>query len=344
MSDVAVQPALTTPEKPVKGSGNQTRTARPTGLGIVADLVAAVLMVITIFMGLGFWREWFSQTDSIVCSVCLALGVTVAFVRGIVLEPVHYRRVIPWICFGLAVLVLAYAFLGGRPKLCGIASGLIAAGWFSHRLKGESFAQAFVLGFAFMIPSVVDACDQRGAFDFIESCALSLTSGLAEATNQFHMKRENSIEFYHGVADRFSSVGRWDSILTFVGISSLCIYWFRRSLVTAALTCSMAFLVWMGVRAVAWVVFAWYAEKYMEWPEWTLSTEIMLFCIGAVLIVMLDQFFAMMLAPIPDEFLNEDTPLAPMLWNLFVNLPSFNVWAPQTATSTEDELYGSVEN
>jgi hypothetical protein len=307
--------------------------------GFLVDFAAIVLLILSFAIGWRFWAGWLSQTDSLVCTICLGVGFAIAVVRGLFFDPVYRRTWTPWMFFGIAFVVLFYAMVAGRAKLSGISAGLAVAGWLSRWLKGESAAQSLSLGFAFMVPSVVDACEERGAFQFIESAVLKLTSGLSEAMNQFHIQRDGIIEFGHGVADRFSSVGRWDSILPFVGISFLCIYLFRRTLIPSLLTVSMAFFVWMAIRASAWVTFAWYAEQYNVWHEWTIATEIVLFMIGAVLIVLLDQFFASLLAPIPPEFVNEDLPLIAYLWNWFVLLPSLKFTVPSRAKETfDDEL------
>ncbi len=188
-----------------------------------------------------------------------------------------------------------------------------------------------------MVPSIVDACEQRGGFEFIESCALNLTSGLAEANSQFHIQRDGAIEFGHGVADRFSSVGRWDSILPFVGISFFCIYVFRRNLIPSVLIIVSAFLVWMAIRATAWVAFSWYAERNEVWPEWGMGMQLFLFALGAVMIVLLDQFFAALFEPIPAEFINEDLPLAATVWNGMVSLPSLCFKIPQRSFDRDNE-------
>lgn len=308
-------------------------------LAFLVDVAAILLLILSFTVGWRFWVSWFSQTDSLVCSICLGLGFVIAVVRGLFFEPVYHRSFTPWVLFSLAFLVLFYSMVAGRPKLTGISAGLAIAGWLSRWLRGENVAQSLCLGFAFMVPSVVDACEERGAFQFIESAVLNLTSGLSEATSQFHIQRDGSIEFGHGAADRFSSVGRWDSILPFVGISFFCIYLFRRTLIPSLLTVSMAFFVWMAIRSSAWVTFAWYAEQYGSWHEWTMTTEIVLFLMGAFFIVLLDQFFASLLAPIPAEFVNEDLPLIAYLWNWFVLLPSLKFSAPSRAKETfDDEL------
>lgn len=298
---------------------------------------AVLLFVVSVLVGWGFWMNWFSKTDSLVCSICLALGFGIAFARGIMMEPLHKRVFAPSVFLGIAFLVLFYSVVSGRPKLSCIAAGFSVAGWLAYILRSESVFQALSLGVAFMVPSIVDACEQRGAFEFIENRALGLTSGLAEANSQFHIQREGTIEFGHGVADRFSSVGRWDSILPFVGISFFCIYVFRRNLIPSVLIIVSAFLIWMAIRSTAWVGFSWYAERNEVWPDWGLGTEMFLFAIGAIMIVCLDQFFGAIFEPIPNEFVNEDFPLAATVWNWLVCLPSINLKIPHRAFDGDED-------
>lgn len=305
-------------------------------IGLSLQGTAALLLGISVAVGWGFWMNWFSKTDSLVCSICLAAGFLIAFTRGMMLEPQHKRLIGPIIFLGIAFLVLFYSVVAGRPKLSCIAAGFSIAGWLAFVLRSESIFQALSLGVAFMVPSIVDACEQRGGFEFIETCALNLTSGLAEANSQFHIQRDGHIEFGHGVADRFSSVGRWDSILPFVGISFFCIYVFRRNLIPGVLVIVSAFLVWMAVRSTAWVAFSWYAEQYKIWPDWGMGTQLFLFSVGALMIICLDQFFGAFFEPIPTEFINEDLPLVATLWNGMVSLPSFSMKLP-TRTIEQDE-------
>lgn len=306
-------------------------------LELSVDVASLMLLVASLAIGYRFWGRWFSETDSIVCSICILFGFGFAVIRGLMFEPVHERRITPWVFLAIAFLLLFYALVSGRIKLTGVSAGLAAAGWLTSRLRGESIAQSLSLGLGLMVPSVVNAFEDRGAFEFVEGAVLNLTSGLSEAMTQFHIQRGDIIEFGHGVADRFSSVGRWDSILPFVGISFFCIFVFRRALVCSLITLSMAFLVWMAVRATAWVAFAWYAEQNGEWITWSLGIEISLFVIGAVLIVLLDQFFAVLFSPIPSEFINEDMPLVSYLWNWVVLLPSLEFSTPKRAKETFDD-------
>lgn len=303
----------------------------------LVDLAAIVLLVGSFLIGFRFWESWFSETDSIVCTICIVSGVVMAVLRGLTFEPAHKRQIIPWIFFSIAFAVLFFALVTGRIKLTGISAGVAIMGWLARWLRGDGIAQVMSLGMAFMVPSFVDALEQRGAFEFVEGAVLSLTSGLSESTTQFHILRDGVIEYGHGSADRFSSVGRWDSILPFVGIAFFCIYTFRRAFIAATLTLSSAFLVWMAVRATAWVGFAWYAERYDIWPEWTLGIEIFLFLTGASLILCLDQFFASLLAPIPAEFINEDVPLIAYVWNWLVLLPALEFSPPSRARETFDD-------
>ncbi|XZE20270.1 hypothetical protein SH449x_000134 [Pirellulaceae bacterium SH449] len=322
------------------------RTARTTHAGAASenwllaysiDLACLLLLCLSFALGSRFWRGWFSEIDSVVCSVCIAVGFVIAVCMGFRMKSGRSRSVAPWLFLFLAILVLFYALVAGRPKLTGISAGMAVTAWLVKRLSGESISRSLSLGLALMVPSFVSAFEDRGGFELIENMVLELTSGLAESSSQFHIQRDNIIEFGHGVANRFSSVGRWDSILPFVGISFLCIYLFRRALICSLLTLSMAFLVWMAVRATAWCVFAWYAARSGFWLEWTLGLEVALFATGAALIVLLDQFFSSLLAPIPSEFVNEDLPLVAYLWNWIVLLPALELAQPTRVF--EDESY-----
>jgi hypothetical protein len=295
-----------------------------------------MLFLVSLLVGWSFWLNWFSKTDSLACSICIGVGVAVALVRGFRCDPVYNRTLIPFIFLGLAFLVLFYSVVAGRPKMSCIAAGLSVAGLLAYTLRSESVFQALSIGIAFMVPSLVDACEQRGAFEAIESAAVGLTSGIAEANSQFHMRVNNTIEFGHGVADQFSSVGRWDSILPFLGIALCCIYALRRSFAPGLLLIVFAFLVWLAVRATAWVAFSWYAEKYEIWPEWGWGTQLILFGIGSIMIVGIDQFLGSIFEPIPTEFINGEAPLMAVLWNGFVSLPGASLEFPQRELDFED--------
>jgi hypothetical protein len=51
-------------------------------LGFLVDIAAIVLLLLSFSIGWRFWTSWFSQTDSLVCSICLGLGFAIALTRS----------------------------------------------------------------------------------------------------------------------------------------------------------------------------------------------------------------------------------------------------------------------
>jgi hypothetical protein len=295
---------------------------------VVAHAVTLTLMLLSLLIGIGFWRDWFSTVDRFVCTICVFSGLAIALVRCFWDSDQPARRAGPIFFWSFAGAILAISAVTGRPKLAGIAMGMAAIGWFCHQIRGESHSNAIALGLAFMIPSLVDACKDRGAFDATESVAVDVTSGLADALLQSHQRVGNTIQFGHGVADKFSCEGNWDSIVTFMGISMFCIYAYRRNFLSGLITFSLAFFVWIALRGTAWVTLSTMATYQEEWVAWSVGLEIFLFLVGAAFIVSLDQFFAMLLQPIPPEFINPDFPLVATCWNWIVGLPKLTTTVP----------------
>lgn len=315
----------TTSDTPATSLQSPARAGVP---NMIAHAVTGTLMFLSLVIGLGFWRDWFSSVDRLVCTVFVFLGLAIALYRCFWGSDQPPRRVGPIAFWSLAAVILLFSTVSGRPKLAGIAMGMAAIGWFCHQIRGESHSNAIALGLAFMVPSLVDACKARGAFDATESIAVDVTSGLADALLQSHLRVGNTIQFGHGVADKFSCEGNWDSIVTFMGISMFCIYAYRRNLVSGLITFSLAFVVWIALRGAAWVTLSTMATYQEEWVAWSVGLEVFLFVIGAIFIVSLDQFFAMLLQPIPPEFINPDFPLVTSCWNWIVGLPKLTTAVP----------------
>ena len=101
----------------------------------------------------------------------------------------------------------------------------------------------------------------------------------------------------------------------------------------------MAALVWIAVRATAWVGLAWMGIRNGIWYEWSFGFELGLFVLGAILVVSLDQLTSAFLEPIPFEFINTDFPLFAFMWNWVCGLPSLTVNVPQ-----RDAEFGEVED
>ena len=306
--------------------------------------ITAGIVVVSLLLGFSFWADWFTSIDRIVCTICVAIGLIISISKSWWNSEQPTRVVAPAILWTFSLIFVGLAFTTGRPKFYAIAVGLAVAGWFAAQMKGESVGNAIAIGLALMVPALVKAFEERSAFAEIESIAVSVTSGLADVFSQYHYREGNTLYFGYGIADQFSCVGKWDSIVTFLGISLLCVFAFRRSLVSGLATCSLAFFVWIAVRAAAWVIMSLIVSSTQQVTEsapitvmnWTLSLEIGLFLFGGLVIVSLDQLFSSLLAPIPIEFINPDFPLVAIFWNAVVGLPSLNPEVPSRAMEIED--------
>jgi hypothetical protein len=306
--------------------------------------VSIGIIAICLLLGSSFWADWFTSIDRIVCTICVAIGLIISISKSWWNSDQPARIVAPCVLWLLAAVFVGLAITTSRPKFFALALGLSVAGWFAAQMKGESVGNAIAIGLAFMVPALVRAFEERKAFADIESIAVSVTSGLADVFGQSHYREGNTLYFGYGIADQFSCVGKWDSIVTFLGISLLCVFAFRRSLVSGFATCSLAFFVWIAVRATAWVVLSLIVSSTQQTSEsapitvmnWTFGLEIGLFLVGALLIISMDQLFSSLLAPIPIEFINPDFPLVAIFWNAVVGLPSLNPEVPSRAMEIED--------
>jgi len=294
------------------------------------EVLSIVILVVAVFVGLDSWREWFSSVDRVLCSLCVAIGLVVALVRSSWNGEESKSRVAFAVAmWGLALVAILLSIFLGRPRLCGIACGLALAGWCTMRVLGENVQQGIMLGSVFAIPTAIDAFAARGAFDWLESIALNVTSGLADAASQSHVREGDRLIFGLGVADRFSCVGKWDSVVSFFGIAIFCILAFRRNFVSGVLAIVMSAIIWIAVRATAWVGMAWMGISNGVWYEWSFGLEVGLFLLGAILVLSIDQFISTLFEPIPFEFINTDFPLFAFVWNWLCALPTLTVNVPE---------------
>ena len=293
------------------------------------ESVSCILLMAAVIVGIDFWRDWFSSVDRVICSICVVGGLIVAFVRSDWVgerSPRRFMLVIALLSAAAIVIFLSYYL--GRPKMSGIACGLILAGWCSFRILGETVHHSLSLGLVFAIPSAIDAIAARGAFVWLETVAITLTSGLADAAEQSHVLEGNKLIFGLGVADQFTCLGKWDSVVSFFGIAVFCVLAFRRSFVSSALTIMFSGIVWIAVRGAAWVTLAWLGNRSGVWYEWTSGLEIGLFLIGLVLVASIDQFLSALFEPIPFQFINADFPLFAYIWNWICGLPKLTLSIP----------------
>ncbi len=303
------------------------------------EVLSIFLLVAAVLVGLDFWKDWFSSVDRVICSFLVLIGSIVAFGRSTWQgEQTRSRFVFAGLFFCLAVIVICSSYCLGRPKLSGIACGLILTAWCLMRILGESYQHSLSLGMVFAIPSAIDAVAARGAFQWLESNAIAVTSGLADAAEQANVREGEKLIFGLGVADKFSCLGNWDSILSFFGIAMFCILSFRRNFLPGVIAIAMSAFVWIAVRGSAWAVLTWLGNRNNIWYDWSLDLEIGLFLLGAMLLVSIDQFISALLEPIPFEFINLDFPLFAFIWNWLCGLPTLTVTVPQREEFSPDDM------
>lgn len=313
--------------------------------GLWIEVVTILLFVAALVAGFGFWKEWISSVDRMICTFCVSVGLLVAFYRSEWRGESSNARIF----FGLALFCIAGAILGasyglGRPKLAGIGCGVTLAAWSSLRILGESVQNSLSFGLVLGIPSLVDSFADRGGFDWLESVALAVTSGLADVVEVSHVCEGQKLLFGMGVADRFSCVGNWDSVLSFFSIAVFCILSFRRNLLGGVLTAIISVVTWIAVRGTAWVAMVWLGIANGTWYEWSIGLEIGLFLFGALLVVSIDQFIATLLEPIPLEFTNLDFPFFSFLWNWISGLPKLTYSLPQRDDVFSKEMEDDYES
>jgi hypothetical protein len=209
-----------------------------------------------------------------------------------------------------------------------VAIALAFAGWCALRVRGESLAFALSLGGAITFPAGIEWMNRTGWDTLIESFAANLTAGLADASHFFNIREGSNIFFVNGVASRFSSIGELDSVVSFIAVGVFFLLVRRRNLLSAVVTIAVSILVWLAVRAVAWVILLQLGARNGSWYEWSLPMEVGCLILGCLLIVSLQEFFSELLQPIPLEFSNTEFPLFAMGWNWLCGLPKLTVSVP----------------
>ncbi len=294
------------------------------------DAVAMALVYVALIVGLDSWKSCLSSPDRTLCSVCLLLGICVALVRSNWQGTLSKLRV--WfeiILFAVASLFLCIGLATSNPLWGGIAFGVIFAGWCVGRIRGESVSHALFLGLMFVVPFAIKPLADFGCFEWLESLTITMTSLLADAAGQPHASEDGAILFKQGIADHFSCIGAWDSLVSLFGVSLFCILAFRRNLLAATATVAMPVVVWAAVRSVAWVILSYLAYSNETWYPWTFEMELGIFLLGATLVVSLDRFFANVFKPIPFGLFNTESPLGAFAWNWLCGLPQLELRIPK---------------
>ena len=304
-------------------------TNREGSYNVWFGLAALGLACIAIVSGLDFWRNLFSSLDRGICFAFVLMGLAIALARskwhG---HKTRFRTGFATLLFALTALLIGSSVLLSNPLWSGVAFSTLFAGWCMARIRGDSLWHPLFLGLVLLVPFAIDGMANRGLFEWLESTTIATTSLLADAAGQAHATLDQTILFRHGIADHFSTIGKWDSAVSLLGVSLFCILAFRRSLLTSGIAIGLSCIVWIAVRSVGWVTLSSLASRNETWYAWSFGIECGLFLIGVTLIVSLDQFFAIIFKPIPFEHFNPDSPLCAFGWNWLCGLPNLVLRVP----------------
>ena len=287
------------------------------------DATALFLSSIAFFAGLNFWKSWLFECDRLFCLIAILLGLVVSFRRS----NWHGKQAklnisVVWTLWALAVVLIGIGTALSLPRVNQVAFAVVLAGWCAGRIHGESLSYSLPVGMTLLVPIAIDVCANLGGFDRVESTTVEMTSSLANTIGLSHSRVGGSLQFRHGVADQFSCVGSWGSLVCFLGITFFCIIAFRSSLLTSASSIVFSIVVWIALRSFAWVALAHFGNRNETWYGWSTGIELGLLVIGAGFIVSLYQFFDALFQPIPFELFEPESPLCSYTWNWLCGLPN----------------------
>ncbi len=296
----------------------------------LSDIAGIAITSSAFYVGLDAWKNWFSTPDRSLFSVCVSLGVLIALIRSHWQGGQSKSRI--WSTRIICVLASSLVCVGvalSNPMWSAIACGLSIAAWCMGRIRGETILHSLFIGSMLVVPLAIEAMASGGDFEQLQKFAVEMTSLLADAVSEPNAQENNTILFRKGIADHFTTIGTWESVLGLLGVSLLVILAFRRSLLASACVLSSTALVWVAVRAVAWVTISYLAHRNGTWYPWSFELELGLFLVGVLLVFSLDQFFASIFKPIPFELFNAESPLGAFLWNWLCCLPSLVLRIPK---------------
>jgi tetratricopeptide (TPR) repeat protein len=293
------------------------------------DAAALALLSISICLGWGSFRNQFSTSDRTICCTLVAIGFLVALYRSNWRGDLTRLRIgIAIACWVLASLLIFLGTALGNPQWCQLSLAPIAIGWCVGRIRGEAILYPLFLGAALTIPRVIDLLEFCRFFEWLEPTTLSITSLLADTVGLPHVVSEGSVLFKHGIADRFAGIGNWDSAVSLFGVSVFCILVLRRSLLASIATIGFSVLIWTSVRGATWVILSSLASRNQAVSPWTEAIGLYAFVVAILLVISLDQFFAILFKPIPFELFNPESPLVAFAWNWICGLPKIELRIP----------------
>jgi tetratricopeptide (TPR) repeat protein len=284
----------------------------------IVDSVALFLLSVVVLAGFGFWADWFSTIDRVLCTLGAITGLAIGLFRSVWGGQLGKLRVrLSILLWSTALIFTVLGFACSLPELNSIAFALTLAGWYGLRVLGTRISYACFVGVLFMFPYFVETISNDGGFEWLESATVETTAGLASAGGQPFAREGNTILFARGAADRFQAIGCWDSVVSLLGIALLGILAYRRNLLTTIASIAMTPIVLnnSGGRSL----------------DWSLEIEIAVFLVCALSVVALDFLFASLFEPIPYELFNPESPFLSFGWNWVCNLPGLVLRVPKSS-------------
>ena len=295
------------------------------------NLTAFLLAAVALYDGIDAWRSWFSSPDRRLFSFCAIFGLLIAVVRSKWTgETPKWKSLLAGIiCISASLLIVA-GFTRSHPRCSGVPCSMILAGWFIVRIRGESLVHCLFLGFILAVPYLIESIEASGGFVWLESCAVSVTSALADMAGMPHARVSGGLQFNTGTLYRIASIETWGSVISLLGVALFCILAFGRYLVSSALSLSLSLVVWVVVRSSAITYLAFQNSVNSN----SFHMELVCGTVGAGLVISMDQFLAALLKPIPFETFDSKYPFPSFLWNWICGLPNLAVRIPRDNSIT----------
>ena len=224
---------------------------------------------------------------------------------------------------GGSFISAASGSLSGSWLWLGIAGCLILAGWCTRSLRRESSAYFFFVCLIIAILPCVELLERNKYFDSLQSFTLWMASLLAGVFGQTNVIVDDHVLFRNFTADQFSCLGRWNGVVSCLGMGVVCVLSFRRRLVSACLTLVASVLVWPVFVSASCIIMSFLAPA-SEMPlraTWSLCIEWICAVLGVLIIFGVDHFAAAFFKPIPSKLLRSETPFFSYAWNWLCGLP-----------------------
>ncbi len=317
-------------DSPLTSEKSTSQQLSSRGINIGFDLIALMLASATIFAGAFSSSVYFGSPDRKIFFALTLLGLGFGLLRSRWNsdQPQSRARFL-WLGYAVSTAFLLVGILNSRTELVSIALSVIVAVWCSGRMRGEPLSRGVFIGAAILFPFALEMFVKKGCFEWFDSLTLSITSLLADAFSQPHARTNGLILFKLGTADHFASHGVWDSAIALMGVSLFCTYTFRRGLLVATMGIFLAVATWVACRSLAWLVLSSLSNRYGTWYEWTMIIESIVFAIGVIWVIGLDQFLGECLKPIPFDRVDPDCPLLAYVWNWICSLPQVILRIPK---------------